>query len=98
MKIKHFSGEGTVNAVVLGKGSVKVAGKDNFFIKIKVSGNHKDGLKLPANDNTLVAKWLGKVGKFKESDVVSFLSNSFMGVKEENCYYTIMLKGDKWIL
>lgn len=95
-RIKHFQGYGCVGAEVISRPKT---GKSGTLI-IKVVGNHECGLEINSWDNYCLAKWLGGIGKFTEKDVISFSSNSFYvenkekNITEENCLYTIELKGN----
>jgi len=56
MKIKHFSGYGTVNAFK--KQSKK---KDNFrYVIVEVQDNHEMGLERPFFDPYTIHNWIGK--------------------------------------
>lgn len=95
-RIKHFQGYGYVEAEVISKPK---AGKRGTLL-IKVVGNHEYGLEIDSYDTYRLDKWLGKLGKFTEKDVVSFSCNSTYianrekNITEENCLYTIELKGN----
>ena len=95
-RIKHFQGYGSVGAEVVSKPK---AGKGGTLV-IKLVGNHEYGLEINSWDKYWLAQWLGGLGKFTEKDVISFSSNSFYvenkekNITEENCLYTIELKGN----
>lgn len=97
-RIKHFQGYGSVGAEVISRPK---KGKSGTLI-IKVVGNHEYGLEVNYRDNYMLAKWLGgpALGKFTEKDVISYSSHSFYvenkekNITEENCLYTIELKGN----
>ncbi|MDD4643715.1 MAG: hypothetical protein PHW90_01655 [Bacilli bacterium] len=97
-RIKHFQGYGSVGAEVISRPK---KGKSGTLI-IKVVGNHECGLEINSWDKYGLAQWLGGpgLGKFTEKDVISFSSNSFYvenkekNITEENCLYTIELKGN----
>lgn len=95
-RIKHFAGYGSVGAEVISKPKKGEGGT----LVIKVVGNHECGLEISSWDTYVLAKWLGGLGKFTEKDVVSFSRNSTYvenkekNITEENCLYTIELKGN----
>jgi len=103
MKIKHWQGYGSLNAIVLQKqqsyGNGVATGR---LVKLEVWGNHECGLELPFRDNYRLAQWLGKVGGFKEEEIESYTQESFYKnniekhVVEEHCYYTVALKDKRF--
>jgi hypothetical protein len=86
MRIKHFQGYGNVSAI-------RTHCADNKII-IRVSGLHECGLVLPFGDKYWLTKWLGKVGKFTEEQVMSFTTQEHWDTENriDVCEYTIRLK------
>ena len=86
MRIKHFSGYGTVNA----KKISKTENDKHVLLVVKVTGDHEWGLTRPFHDPYLIANWL--VAKFEKSafDYLSVnydcLSGYENGLKEYAIY------------
>lgn len=97
MKIKHFAGYGSVNAVKVSKKTITdMYGKKKIQLVVKVSGNHECGLER--NDAYDLYNWLIKrfdksIGDFFDIfDSLTYIMNDYYikenGLDVECCDYT----------
>lgn len=81
MKIKHWSGYGTVKATKVARINYNEGVR---ILHIKVEGNHERGLKLNECDTYVVFNWLvKKFDKRVDNKVINMLS--FSAVSEFEC-------------
>ena len=97
MKIKHFSGYGTVNAKKIEK---RVTQKTTIFaenlLKVKITGNHEQGLTRHFYDPYLIYNWIVKRFERKPVDFLtveySVINNQYEtidGIETETAVYVI---------
>lgn len=97
MRIKHFSGYGTVNAIKIEK---KVVNKTTLYVenllKVKVTGNHERGLTRSFDDPYLIYNWIVKRFERKPVDFLtveySVINNQYEtidGIETETAVYII---------